>query len=182
MSKSLIQVGCNIGDEHIFQLIKDEQINLCIFIDANKTALEQCLQNSKEFFKDANWEAKFEFINCAVSNLPDEELEFHIPNDEHGHNGGSSLFANMVEQDYMLEMQSKLDKVCNGIDVMSDKQEQMSEDIAKIKEAVYNPDQGLYARIRELETWKRTSSRMIWTLFTTMIGLIGAFILKNLGV
>ena len=88
----------------------------------------------------------------------------------------------MVEQDYMLEMQSKLDKVCNGIDVMSDKQEQMSEDIAKIKEAVYNPDQGLYARIRELETWKRTSSRMIWTLFTTLIGLIGAFILKNLGV
>jgi len=88
----------------------------------------------------------------------------------------------MVEQDYMLEMQSKLDKVCNGIDVMSGKQEQMSADIAKIKEAVYNPDQGLYARIRELETWKRTSSRMIWTLFTTMIGLIGAFILKNLGV
>ena len=88
----------------------------------------------------------------------------------------------MVEQDYMLEMQSKLDRVCNGIDVMSDKQEQMSEDIAKIKEAVYNPDQGLYARIRELETWKRTSSRMIWTLFTTIIGLIGAFILKNLGI
>ena len=88
----------------------------------------------------------------------------------------------MVEQDYMLEMQSKLDKVCNGIDVMSDKQEQMSDDIGKIKEAVYNPDQGLYARIRELETWKRTSSGMIWTLFTTMIGLIGAFILKNLGV
>jgi len=88
----------------------------------------------------------------------------------------------MVEQDYMLEMQSKLDKVCNGIEVMNDKQEQMSDDIAKIKEAVYNPDQGLYARIRELETWKRTSSRMIWTLFTTMIGLIGAFILKNLGI
>ncbi len=87
----------------------------------------------------------------------------------------------MGEQDYMLEMQSKLDRVCNGIDVMSDKQEQMSVDIAKIKEAVYNPDQGLYARIRELETWKRTSSRMIWTLFTTLIGLIGAFILKNLG-
>tara|TARA_B100001057_G_C22840627_1_gene946937 strand:- start:1304 stop:1573 length:270 start_codon:yes stop_codon:yes gene_type:complete len=84
--------------------------------------------------------------------------------------------------EYLLELQSKLDRVCNGIDVMSDKQEQMSEDIGKIKEAVYNPDQGLYARIRELETWKRTSSRMIWTLFTTMIGLIGAFILKNLGV
>ena len=85
-------------------------------------------------------------------------------------------------QEYLRELQSKLDKVCNGIDVMQDKQEEMSEDIAKIKEAVYNPDQGLYARLRELESWKKTSSRMIWTLFTTMIGLIGAFILKNLGV
>ncbi len=84
-------------------------------------------------------------------------------------------------QEYLRELQSKLDKVCNGIDVMQDKQEEMSEDIAKIKEAVYNPDQGLYARLRELESWKKTSSRMIWTLFTTMVGLIGAFILKNLG-
>jgi len=84
-------------------------------------------------------------------------------------------------QDYLLEVQSKLDKVCNGIDVMQDKQEAMSDDIAKIKEAVYNPDQGLYARLRELESWKKTSSRMIWTLFTTMVGLISAFILKNLG-
>ncbi len=84
-------------------------------------------------------------------------------------------------QEYLLDVQSKLDKVCNGIDVMQDKQESMSDDIAKIKEAVYNPDQGLYARLRELESWKKTSSRMIWTLFTTMVGLIGAFILKNLG-
>ena len=53
--------------------------------------------------------------------------------------------------------------------------------IAKIKEAVYNPDQGLYARLRELETWKSTSSKMIWTLFTSVVGLIGAFILKNIG-
>jgi hypothetical protein len=81
----------------------------------------------------------------------------------------------------MLEMQVKLDKVCNGIDVMQDKQEEMSQDIAKIKEAVYNPDQGLYARLRELESWKQTSSRMIWTLFTSVVGLIGAFILKSIG-
>ena len=83
------------------------------------------------------------------------------------------------QQDYNLELQSKLDRVCNGIDVMSDKQEQMSEDIAKIKEAVYNPDEGLYARLKALESWKNTSSKMIWTLFTSMVGLISAFILKS---
>lgn len=85
------------------------------------------------------------------------------------------------QQDLNLEIQSKLDRICNGMEVMSDKQEEMSEDIAKIKEAVYNPDQGLYARLRELETWKRTSSRMIWTLFTTVVGLIGAFVLRSIG-
>ena len=67
------------------------------------------------------------------------------------------------------------------MDVMSNKQEEMSADIAKIKEAVYNPDQGLYARLRELESWKQTSSRMIWTLFTSVVGLIGAFILRSVG-
>ena len=86
-----------------------------------------------------------------------------------------------IQKDLSLEIQTKLDRICSGMEVMSDKQEEMSADIAKIKEAVYNPDQGLYARLRELESWKRTSSRMIWTLFTTVIGLIGAFILKSIG-
>tara|TARA_B100001094_G_C18184946_1_gene803177 strand:- start:2568 stop:2837 length:270 start_codon:yes stop_codon:yes gene_type:complete len=86
-----------------------------------------------------------------------------------------------IQKDLSLEIQTKLDRICSGMEVMSDKQEEMSADIAKIKEAVYNPDQGLYARLRELETWKQTSSRMIWTLFTTVIGLIGAFVLKSIG-
>ena len=64
---------------------------------------------------------------------------------------------------------------------MADKQDEMLDDVKKIKEAIYNPDQGLYARLRELEAWKRTSSKMIWTLFTTVVGLIGAFVLKNVG-
>lgn len=85
------------------------------------------------------------------------------------------------QQDLSVEIQTKLDRICNGMDVMSNKQEEMSEDIAKIKEAVYNPDQGLYARLRELESWKSTSSKMIWTLFTSVVGLVGAFILKSVG-
>jgi hypothetical protein len=85
------------------------------------------------------------------------------------------------QQEHLAELQRKLDRVCTGIDVVQNKQELMSDDISKIKEAVYNPDQGLYARLRELESWKLTSSRMIWTLFTTVVGLISAFILKTLG-
>ena len=81
----------------------------------------------------------------------------------------------------LMQLEVKLDRLCNGIDHLRDKQDEMAEDIAKIKEAVYNPDEGLYARIRALETWKNTSSKLIWTLFTSVLGLLGAFILKNFG-
>ena len=78
-----------------------------------------------------------------------------------------------------LQIEAKLDRLCSGVDVVKDKQEEMAEDIAKIKEAVYNPDEGLYARLRELESWKATSSKMIWTLFTSLVGLIAALVIKN---
>ena len=74
----------------------------------------------------------------------------------------------------------KLDKLCLTIEAVKDKQEEVAEDVGKIKEVVYNPDEGLYARLRALEAWKGTSSKMIWTLFTTVVGLVGAFILKQI--
>ena len=81
----------------------------------------------------------------------------------------------------LLEVQKMLDRLCTGVEHVKEKQEEMTDAITKIKDAVYNPDEGLYARIRALESWKSTSSRMLWTLFTTVIGLIGALILKSMG-
>ena len=47
----------------------------------------------------------------------------------------------------LIELNSKLERLLNGIDTLSANQERMSDDdISKIKEAVYNPDSGLYAR------------------------------------
>ncbi len=85
----------------------------------------------------------------------------------------------MTNQKSLSEFDKKLDKLCNRMDIMKEKQDQMAEDITKIKEAVYNPDEGLYARLRELETWKASSSKMIWTLFTAVVGLISALVLKS---
>ncbi len=47
----------------------------------------------------------------------------------------------------------------------------MAVGIEKIKEAVYNPDEGLYARLRELEAWKKSSAKLIWIIITAMVGL-----------
>ena len=35
------------------------------------------------------------------------------------------------------------------------------ENVKKIKEAIYNPDQGLYARVRDLEQWQQSVSKFI---------------------
>lgn len=80
----------------------------------------------------------------------------------------------------IIKLDNKIDKLCSGIDHMREKQSEMADDIAKIKEVVYNPEEGLYARIRALESWKNTSSKLIWMLVTGVIGLIGALLLKNI--
>ena len=87
--------------------------------------------------------------------------------------------VNLTATQCLIEVRTKLDRLNMGIDAVKEKQEEISEDVGKIKEAVYNPDSGLYARIRALEAWKGTSTKMIWTLFTAIIGLGSAIILKK---
>ena len=63
--------------------------------------------------------------------------------------------------------------------VLLDKQDELGENIAKIKEAVYDPDKGLYARLSKLdarldnlEAWKDNNARVIWILATALVGLL----------
>jgi len=78
------------------------------------------------------------------------------------------------------EIHGKFDRMIQSIDSVKEKQEEMAEDVAKIKEAVYNPDSGLYARLRELESWKETSSRLLWMIITSVITLTVATFYKSL--
>ena len=56
----------------------------------------------------------------------------------------------------------------------------MNADIKQIKEAVYNPDSGLYARLRDLEQWKETYSKVSWGVMTTLLALVTATVYKML--
>lgn len=80
------------------------------------------------------------------------------------------------------EVNGKFDRMIQSIDTVKDKQDEMAEDIGKIKEAVYNPDSGLYARLRELESWKDTSSKLIWIIITSVATLTVAALYKALTV
>ena len=78
----------------------------------------------------------------------------------------------------LLKLTIDIEKVVNSVEVLHAKHDLVADDITKIKEAVYNPDEGLYARIRALEAWKATSTKMMWILFTAMVATIVSSIIK----
>jgi hypothetical protein len=80
----------------------------------------------------------------------------------------------------MMKIDLKMSQMVSSLAVVGEKQEEMAKDISEIKSAVYHPDEGLYARIRALETWKSTSTKMMWILFTSFAGTIGAMVLSKL--
>ena len=80
------------------------------------------------------------------------------------------------EQQHLTVMMTEL---VTKMQVLLDKQDELGENISKIKEAVYNPDNGLYARLSKLdarldslEEWKNNNSKVLWILVTVGIGLI----------
>tara|TARA_B100000519_G_scaffold124984_1_gene107917 strand:- start:94 stop:363 length:270 start_codon:yes stop_codon:yes gene_type:complete len=85
-----------------------------------------------------------------------------------------------IDESGILKLDVKFNRMMDAIETVKDKQDAMAEDIGKIKEAVYNPDQGLYARLRELENWKRTHSKLMWMVVSSMIGLVSAAIFTNI--
>ena len=70
------------------------------------------------------------------------------------------------------ELKDAIVRLTMTIERMADKQDEMLEDVKKIKEAIYNPDQGLYARLRDLEQWKDGVSKFTWTVGIAVVGLI----------
>ena len=79
----------------------------------------------------------------------------------------------------VVELENKLDRVADGIEHLKERQEEMMAHISKIKEAVYNPEQGIYARIKELENWKTTHSKLMWMLVSSLVGLVTAAVFTN---
>ena len=65
----------------------------------------------------------------------------------------------------ILEMKHNLER-------MAEKQSEMVDDVKQIKKAVYDPEQGLYARLKALEQWKDATTKIMWVIVTTIAGLL----------
>ena len=71
----------------------------------------------------------------------------------------------------LAEIAGKFDIMMANIETVKEKQEAIHEHVQQIRNAVYHPYKGLFARIRQIETWKSTFSRVTWIAITAIVGL-----------
>jgi hypothetical protein len=82
-----------------------------------------------------------------------------------------------IEQSHNLALM--ITEIATKMQVLLDKQDELAENISKIKEAVYDPDKGLYARLNRLdarldalEAWKNNNNKVVWIIITVGTGLV----------
>ena len=87
--------------------------------------------------------------------------------------------------DDMQSLRITLVEINSELKGMVQKQEELHKDIRDVKSAIYNPDSGLYTRIRDLderikdlESWQGNVTKILWTIATTATGLVAATIYK----
>ena len=86
------------------------------------------------------------------------------------------------QQKKLIELEQKFllfeQKLLSGIDSIKDNQHEAVVAIVEIHEAIFDPDAGLFARVKEVEAWKETSSKLLWVITTSSVGLVLAQIFK----
>ena len=73
---------------------------------------------------------------------------------------------------------SMITELSTKLQIILDKQEELALNVIKIKDAIYDPDQGLYARLKDqdtrlanLEEWKSTHTKLVWTIIAATVSI-----------
>ena len=85
-----------------------------------------------------------------------------------------------MNNDEILDLKAAILELTVNIRHMDSKQDEMIDDVKSIKEAIYNPETGFYARVRDLEQWQQNMSRVIWTVGLGFVGLVSKAIMEVL--
>lgn len=80
----------------------------------------------------------------------------------------------------IVELGGKIDRMIDNLHAVRERCDEIAVCVNKVKKAVYEPDQGLYARLRELEQWKEQASKFLWVITTSLAGLITATLYNTL--
>jgi hypothetical protein len=81
-------------------------------------------------------------------------------------------------------LEIKIDRLAQSVENIHKENKQILEKLDNISSAIYNPDEGLYARIKEqetriqiLETFKSGTTKALWLISSTLLGGIVKIIL-----
>ena len=87
----------------------------------------------------------------------------------------------------LIEIKGQIQHIIDGIDTIKEKQIALGEDVSRIKEAVYRPDVGLYARLRELdarikglEAFRSNTTKVMWMIIVGCVTLAFAVFQKQI--
>ena len=81
----------------------------------------------------------------------------------------------MMTDDEQHKLTIMMTEVGSKVQMLLDKQDELADNISKIKEAVYNPYARLTkldARLEALEAWKNTNTKAMWLIVSIGIGLV----------
>ena len=83
-----------------------------------------------------------------------------------------------MKEDEVHQLSVMMAEISSKMQIILDKQEELADNIEKIKDAVYDPDKGLYARLKDLDTrilglekWKDSTTKLMWIVTTALVGL-----------
>jgi hypothetical protein len=83
-----------------------------------------------------------------------------------------------MTDDQVKQITTGILEIKNDIERIAEKQDEMIRDMRDVKTAIYNPDSGLYARLRAIEQWKESQSKIQWGVIMTVFGLVTTTIYK----
>lgn len=74
------------------------------------------------------------------------------------------------------EVKGALELLAVKMDDIKEKQEEVAAIVNRVEKSLYEPDQGLYARVRDLEQWKKNQSKLMMMVGTATISMVAYFL------
>jgi len=88
----------------------------------------------------------------------------------------------MVQEQFevtVAKLEGKIDRITDSVEAIKETQLEMNDKMSDIRRAIYNPDEGLYARVRyqeaeieDLKDFKSNITKFLWVVTSAITGIL----------
>ena len=88
----------------------------------------------------------------------------------------------MVQEQFevtVAKLEGKIDRITDAVEAIKETQLEMNDKMSDIRRAIYNPDEGLYARVRyqeaeieDLKDFKANITKFLWVVTSAITGIL----------